>query len=172
MKVRNPQEYIEAGVWDSFQATHIFPLAYLELWNQLNFNKYITVPGPGGDNINSVQNGILLRDHMHTLFDTYAFTISPNHGYKIICFHPDVDNIAGTYPDRSFTSNPSRPPDELLNWHFRQAILTNMKGMGEPCFENDFPPGSDMVGQILRGPKAGERMEFELFTRLGHLDRG
>ena len=63
--------------------------------------------------------------------------------------------------------NPQRPPDELLRWHFKQAVLINMKGVGEPVFEQDFPPGSDMVGEILHGPKAAERMEFELFTRLG-----
>jgi hypothetical protein len=42
-----------------------------------------------------------------------------------------------------------------------------MKGAGEPQFEHDFPPGSDIVGDILLGPKAAERMEFELFSRLG-----
>jgi hypothetical protein len=42
-----------------------------------------------------------------------------------------------------------------------------MKGAGEPTFEHDFPPGSDIVGDILRGPKAAKRMEFELFGRLG-----
>ncbi len=41
-----------------------------------------------------------------------------------------------------------------------------MKGAGEPVFEHDFPPGSDIVGNILRGLKAAERMEFELFSRL------
>ena len=40
-----------------------------------------------------------------------------------------------------------------------------MKGAGEPCFETDFLPGSDIVGQIMSGPKAEERMEFELFSR-------
>lgn len=80
-----------------------------------------------------------------------------------------MDNVAGTYIDTSFISNLSRPPDELLDWHFHQAVLTNMKGMGEPCFENDFPPGSDMVFQIIRGSKAPERIEFELFTRLDTL---
>ena len=42
-----------------------------------------------------------------------------------------------------------------------------MKGAGEPVFEHDFPPGSDIVGDILHGPKAVERMEFELFSRFG-----
>jgi hypothetical protein len=42
-----------------------------------------------------------------------------------------------------------------------------MKGAGEPVFEYDFPGGSDVLGTIREGPKAGERMEFELFNRLG-----
>lgn len=42
-----------------------------------------------------------------------------------------------------------------------------MRGAGEPVFEHDFPPGSDMIGSILKGPKAAEKMEFELFNRLG-----
>ena len=40
-----------------------------------------------------------------------------------------------------------------------------MRGAGEPIFEHDFPPGSDVVGNILEGPRAAERMEFELFSR-------
>ena len=41
-----------------------------------------------------------------------------------------------------------------------------MRGAGEPVFEFDFPPGTDMMGEILGGPRAAERMEFELFSRL------
>jgi hypothetical protein len=41
-----------------------------------------------------------------------------------------------------------------------------MRGAGEPNFEHDFPPGSDIMGEILDGPKAAERMQFELFSRL------
>ena len=41
-----------------------------------------------------------------------------------------------------------------------------MRGAGEPVFECDFPPGSDMMGEILSSPMAAERMEFELFSRL------
>jgi hypothetical protein len=43
-----------------------------------------------------------------------------------------------------------------------------MRGAGEPAFEHDFPPGSDIMGDIREGPKAAERMEFELFDRLAH----
>lgn len=41
-----------------------------------------------------------------------------------------------------------------------------MRGAGEPLFEHDFPPGFDIMGGILEGPKAAERVKFELFSRL------
>jgi hypothetical protein len=41
-----------------------------------------------------------------------------------------------------------------------------MKGAGEPIWEDDFPPGTDMMKEIVQGPKAAERMELELYSRL------
>jgi hypothetical protein len=101
------------------------------------------------------------------LFDAYSFSINPDDNYKVVCFLEDGDGIAGKHLDQEFLDNPQRPADQLLRWHFRQAVFANMRGAGEPVFEHDFPPGSDIMGQILRGPKAAERMEFELFDRLG-----
>ena len=79
----------------------------------------------------------------------------------------DID-IGGKYLSQELLGDPRRPVDELLRWHFRQTVLANMRGAGEPVFEFDFPPGSDIVGEILSGPKAAERMEFELFNRLAN----
>lgn len=42
-----------------------------------------------------------------------------------------------------------------------------MKGAGERGWETDFPNWMDMMEEILQGPDAAERMEVELFTRLG-----
>jgi hypothetical protein len=81
-------------------------------------------------------------------------------------FEPDGKGLAGTRVDQKLLDDSRRPVDQLLRWHFRQAVLANMRGAGEPQFEHDFPPGSDIVGDILLGPKAAERMEFELFGRL------
>jgi hypothetical protein len=81
-------------------------------------------------------------------------------------FSFDPSGLAGKYLDQEFLDDPQRPVDQLLQWHFRQAVLANMRGAGEPRFEHDFPPGSDIVGDIIHGPKAAERMEFELFNRL------
>lgn len=48
--------------------------------------------------------------------------------------------------------------DQLLRWHFRQAVLAGMRGAGEPVLKCDFPPGLEMIGEILSGPRAGEWM--------------
>lgn len=86
--------------------------------------------------------------------------------YKIVCFTPDGDGIAGNHLDQQFINDPRRPVDQLLRWHFRQAVFANIRGAGEPIFECDFPPGSDIMGEITSGPYAAQLMEFELFSRL------
>ena len=55
--------------------------------------------------------------------------------------------------------NTHRVSDELLRWHFRQAVLANMRGKGEPVFEHDFPRGTDAVAEIIGlGPCGNERL--------------
>lgn len=68
--------------------------------------------------------------------------------------------------------HPDAPSESLLRWHFRQAVLANMRGAGEATFENDFPPGSDVMGEMSNGPGAAKRMEFELFGRLEGFQEG
>lgn len=59
-----------------------------------------------------------------------------------------------------------RVSGQLLRWHFRQSILANMRGAGEPVFEHDFPLGMDMMEEIREGPCVEERFEMELAARL------
>jgi hypothetical protein len=48
-----------------------------------------------------------------------------------------------------------------------------MRGAGEPMYDFDFPPGTDMMGEIREGPQPVERMEVELYGRLhGWYDSG
>jgi len=58
--------------WYSWQAAHIFPKHCEKIWNDKNFDQYITdMDGfRGSSKINSVQNGLLLRSHIHTVFAT------------------------------------------------------------------------------------------------------
>ncbi|KAG9234972.1 HNH endonuclease-domain-containing protein [Amylocarpus encephaloides] len=160
------EEYLDDDNWRGFEATHIFPLAYEQYWTDHNYGRWILINLNRGGTINSIQNGLLLRDDIHTLFDFCDFSINPDDNYKIVCFSRDRKGIAGKYLDRRLLDDPQRPAEQLLRWHFRQAVLANMKGAGEPQFEHDFPPDSDMIGSIPQGPKAAERMEFELFNHL------
>ncbi|KAI9870191.1 MAG: hypothetical protein M1830_004548 [Pleopsidium flavum] len=154
------------GDWRPLQAAHIYPLAYHQQWIEGNLGRWITKLPAKGEDINSVQNGLLLDAGMHLLFDGYTVSINPEDRYKIVFFNRDTYQVAGNYLQPEFLNHPDRPVDELFRWHFRQAVLTNMKGAGEPVFESDFPPGADMINDILSGPMAAERMEFELFSRL------
>ena len=153
--------------WGGLEAAHIFPVGKEDLWIEQNYGRWITIQPTQGGSINSVQNGLLLDSRMHHLFDAFDISINPDDNYKVVAFTGIGDNIEGRYLDRELFTRPDAPVDPLLRWHFRQAVLTNMRGAGGPRFEHDFPPGSDIVGDILQGPKAGERMEFELFSRLG-----
>ena len=66
--------------WRSFEACHIFPLAYEPQWIHNNFGQWITIPPAreSDGSINSVQNGILLGGTIHDLFDHYHLTINPD----------------------------------------------------------------------------------------------
>ncbi|KAG0633966.1 hypothetical protein HOY80DRAFT_895699 [Tuber brumale] len=164
--------------WDMFEAAHIFPSAYQQQWVDGNFCRWITVSlaRESDGTSNSIQNGILLGIDIHRLFDCYKLTINPMYewldlsidDYKIVCFAPDTldYNIAGRHLDQTFLNNPLRPIDQILRWHFRQAVLVNMRGAaGKSSYETGFPPGLDMMAETIEGAKAEERMEFELFSR-------
>ncbi|CAK7210933.1 hypothetical protein SBRCBS47491_000946 [Sporothrix bragantina] len=157
--------------WTRFQAAHIFPLAYEQQWVDGNYGSYITLVPATGGSINSVQNGLLLRTDLHDGFDQYLFTINPRANHKVVVFREPYVDLDGLALDRQLLDDPRRPPDELLWWHFTQAVLANMRGSGEPIFEEDFPPGSDMMGEIQEGPHAVQRLTFELSSRLAnHMD--
>jgi len=68
------------GSWTGLQAAHIFPLAYEGHWKANNFGQWITIPPAteSAGSINSVQNGMLLRNDIHALFDSYEFSINPD----------------------------------------------------------------------------------------------
>ncbi|KAG0638144.1 hypothetical protein HOY80DRAFT_1137745 [Tuber brumale] len=154
------------GRWRGFEAAHIFPWHTRE-WSDCNYSRLITIPPTNNEShgsTDSVQNGILLMSNMQQFFDSYDLAINPDDNYKIVCFTPDLTHyhVAGRHLDQSFIDNPLRPVDAFLRWHFRRTVLANMKGAGEPSFETDFPAGLDMMGEIQRGPKSAERMEFEL----------
>ena len=70
------------GVFDygSFQAAHVVPLACEDAWVNQNLGHYVTEIPTRGSTINSVQNGLLLSNEVHALFDAYSLSINPDVG--------------------------------------------------------------------------------------------
>ena len=70
----------ESGLWAGFEAAHIFPLAYEHQWNTQGWSQQISIlPSQRSyGTINSVQNGLLLENTIHTMFDLYYFSINPD----------------------------------------------------------------------------------------------
>ncbi|KLJ13334.1 hypothetical protein EMPG_11708 [Blastomyces silverae] len=154
--------------WAGFETAHIFPLHKESLWVDLNYGRWITDDAVGTSKIHSIQNGLLMAGHLHTRFDLYLFSINPDDDYKIVEFGPGSWGIDGRILDpvcRDPNTN-NHISDELLRWHFRQAVLANMRGVGEPIFESDFPPGSDMMATLRDELYGKERFELELEARL------
>lgn len=70
----------DRGNWAGFEAAHIFPLAYEGHWRDHNYGRWITIPPAteSAGSINSVQNGLLLRSDIRSLFDNYLLSINPD----------------------------------------------------------------------------------------------
>ncbi|KAK9482974.1 HNH endonuclease-domain-containing protein [Lipomyces starkeyi] len=158
--------------WTRYDAAHIFPVALESMFHNYNFGGLVVLDERDG-NVNSPQNGLLLRKDVHGLFDQYEISINPNDDYRIVCFLDDALGLAGRHLDPICRDleNPHRVNDNILFWHFQQAVLANMRGVGEPIFDEDIPPGSDTMDAILSGPAPADRMEFELSSRLGDVMR-
>ncbi|KAG0131799.1 HNH endonuclease-domain-containing protein [Tuber indicum] len=165
----NPEHRIQANNWFSFEAAHIFPLQHGGYWTQHNYGRWITdVDDTIGSSINSIQNGFLLRRDVHQMFDQYLISVNPDDGYKVVVFDLDLDGYDGRILDLVCRSpgDPHRVSDQLLRWHFRQSVLANMRGAGELIFEDGFPPGNDMEGDILAGPELGGGFGMGIADRL------
>ncbi|KAI5790695.1 hypothetical protein DFH27DRAFT_592204 [Peziza echinospora] len=147
--------------WGGFEAAHIFPLESESWW-------VLEDVTPGVAKINSRQNGFLLRGDIHNDFDNYIVSVNPDDNYKIIVFALDNFGVDGRTLDPVCRDpqNPHSVSDHLLRWHFRQSVLANMRGAGEPIFEHDYPPGTDIMGELRAGPLAQERLEMEFASRL------
>ncbi|KZF25242.1 hypothetical protein L228DRAFT_258695 [Xylona heveae TC161] len=179
----------EMGDWSLFESAHVFPLEKESLWTRDDFGRWITDDDDDDDDdmdldmdhasniskIHSCQNGLLLRRDLHTMFDSYLISVNPDDGYKITVFNYDILGLDGRILDPVCRdpADPHRVSDEILRWHFRQSVLANMRGAGEPIFEHDFPPGTDMMRDIQDEPRGQERFEMEIALRLrggGHGD--
>ncbi|KAF8573888.1 hypothetical protein K439DRAFT_1398775, partial [Ramaria rubella] len=123
-----------------FRASYIFPIAHRDVWEAQNLSRFIADDAPpehkGPNSINSVQNGILLRSHVHDLFDSYLFGINPDDEYRITDFREDQEFNGRQLWINENADPRHRPSDDLLREHFRQCVFANVKGAGRQ--DDDF----------------------------------
>ncbi|RFU25229.1 hypothetical protein B7463_g11120, partial [Scytalidium lignicola] len=156
-------------------ACHIYPAARLQEWQQNGYRSWITDTTSsaqiGYSKLYSLQNGVLLSSSIHDDFDNFIIGIDPDDGYKIVCFGFDTRGYGNRRIQRSAIecANPNhRVSPDVLRWHFKMCVLKNLRvHAGTPQWDHDL--GQDDMGEVLAQEDAGERMEAELFTRLGHL---
>ncbi|CAK7231540.1 hypothetical protein SCUCBS95973_007950 [Sporothrix curviconia] len=143
-------------------ASHIFPPCHQAYWNANKLGRGIP-PTPDGK-IHAMQNGLLLSEGLHILFNQYVFAVDPDEGHRIIRFQDPLpfDNLASQLP-RWTVVGKDRPSAKLLRWHLHQAILANMRGGRDPLFVK-YPYTS--TRRILASPDAAEMMEAEIFGYL------
>jgi len=110
-----------------------------------------------GSQIHSCQNGFLLNARIHWAFDQYLISVNPDDGYKIVAFGTDDFGVYGRVldPVSRNPNDPHRVSPHLLQWrHFRQSVLANMRGAGEPLFcDDDLPREPDMGDGIIADPQ-------------------
>ncbi|KAF8551880.1 hypothetical protein OG21DRAFT_217138 [Imleria badia] len=162
-----------------FKEVHIFPRAHEVDWVNKGYPSRITDPATlpelgGPTKIDSIQNVILLRSDLHDAWDNYKSAVHPDRGHVVIPFVPGYDDIAGKVLKLDHIADRNlRPLDDLFRDHFRQGVLKNMKGAGEPTWDYEDALGGGMMDLSRRdiwGGKFGqEHLEFEMAHRLHSL---
>ncbi|PUU80380.1 hypothetical protein B9Z19DRAFT_1100291 [Tuber borchii] len=151
----NPKVQIKANNWLGFEPAHIFPPEQEGLWTLDDYGRSITDINDSFEiaKIDSCQNCFLLSSDIRQGFEQYLISVNPDDNYKIIVFDIDMLGLEDRILD-PLCRNPEGPHRE-----------------GEPIFEHDFPPGHDIVEQILAVLYGQERFELEIASRLRELHK-
>ncbi|KAK6499483.1 hypothetical protein TWF506_004113 [Arthrobotrys conoides] len=100
--------------------------------------------------MNSPQNGILLSSISHVLFSVHYLAVNPEADYRVYVFDHDNFGYHGNHMSIAARENgDTGVRDALLSWHFRQCVLANMRGAGEPTWDYGPNEGGDVVGRLL-----------------------
>jgi hypothetical protein len=165
--------------YTGFEAAHIFPLSETDLWNDLNYKRFIEDDqiAPGFE-LNSVQQGFLCSSAEHRMFDNYSIGVNPDDNYRIYDY---VGRDHNRSPHgKTFYRNPNEhqrylPSADLLRDHFRQCVLRHVKGAGESNEpQRRFDPDIDLhaggfnltTGSWWSGSEGKRQLEAELAGRL------
>ncbi|KAF3211247.1 hypothetical protein TWF106_007870 [Orbilia oligospora] len=172
----------DRGNWKAFEAAHIWPLSKGTEWVRQNAGCWITDSDglSNEDKMNSPQNGILLSSNSHMLFNSHTLAVNPEvevspffvaqydtADYRVYAFDDDNFGYSGKYMSLPARQNgESGARDTLLQWHFRQSVLANMRGAGEPIWDYGPNEEGDVVGRLLSSDHTMTRLGEEVGARL------
>ncbi|KAH9998341.1 hypothetical protein BJV77DRAFT_959827 [Russula vinacea] len=150
--------------YTGFEAAHIFPLSETDLWNDLNYKRFIEDDqiAPGFE-LNSIQQGFLCSSAEHRMFDNYSIGVNPDDNFCIYDF-------VGRDHNRSHTGKHSIETLTSTN-----CVLRHVKGAGESNEpQRRFDPDIDLhasgfnltIGSWWSGPEGKRQLEAELAGRL------
>lgn len=76
--IGTPNLSAEYNRWISFETDHIFPLAHEDVWIKDDYARWITDMDrrSAAAKINSCQNGLLLKVHIHTEWNSYDVSVN------------------------------------------------------------------------------------------------
>ncbi|PWN21558.1 hypothetical protein BCV69DRAFT_298564 [Microstroma glucosiphilum] len=119
--------------WMTFAAVHIFPPEYIAMWKAEGAGDLVEDDGPGQGEarIDSVQNGLLMQWTEAVHWELHNITVDVDDDYAIIDF-----TQSGEYAGRRLIMDRSvegklQPLDALLQGHYLQSILANLRGPGK-----------------------------------------
>ena len=139
--------------------------------------------GPG--RIDSVQNGVLLNSLLHRLWDSWLLSINPvlpvmlmidnQWNYRVTYFLNDgltQPQFDGRIIQFNATPDLPAPSRRFLYEHFKQAVLANMKGAGQPR-DLDFDSTEDaQTMSVFETGFGKEWLETKLADRLAPYEGG
>lgn len=154
-----------SGVWAQLEAAHAFPPECEILWNESGYSRWVTnmEETTGISKINALQNGLLMKRDLHSIFDQYLLFINPDactlrrfcilgilaraywHDigqlYNIVSFATDKNGIDGSVlePACRDPTNPNRISNEFLRRHFHQSVLATCVAVGSRSLRQTFP---------------------------------
>ncbi|KAF3113168.1 hypothetical protein TWF706_010157 [Orbilia oligospora] len=159
----------DRGNWKAFEAAHIWPLSKGTEWVRQNAGRWVTDSDglSNEDKMNSPQNGILLSSNSHTLFNSHTLAVNPEANYRVYAFDDDNFGYSEKYMSVPALQNGEvGARDTLLQWHFRQSVLANMRGAGEPIWDYGPNEEGDVVGRLLSSDHTMTRLGEEVGARL------
>ncbi|KIL68758.1 hypothetical protein M378DRAFT_157881, partial [Amanita muscaria Koide BX008] len=172
---------VAADDYTGFDVPHIFPLNETDIWNSLDYKRFIEddqiVPGFEMD---SVQQGFLCSSTEHRMFNDYSIGVNPDDSYRIyvfVCHDPSFSPHGRIFYRNLNEQHCYLPSPDLLRDHFRQCILRHVKGAGKPTttdtvrrFDPDIdlgPGGFDLASGSWWSTSEGKKqLEAELRERL------